>query len=83
MLPRKAMATLTFSFDTGPVTLSEIIDVFATAYNYQATVNGQPNPESKAQFTRRMVRQYIRDIYIAEKDKIEQAKIVKANLQLD
>lgn len=56
------MATLAFSFDTGTVPFSRIVDAFATAYNYQATIDGQPNPETKAQFTRRMVRQYIIEI---------------------
>lgn len=56
------MATLTFTFDTGTITTAEILDAFAKAYNYQVTINGQPNPETKAVFARRQVRRYILDI---------------------
>jgi hypothetical protein len=59
------MATLTFSFDTGAVPLSRIVDAFAKAYRYQAIIDGQLNPETKAQFARRMVQQYIRDIVVS------------------
>lgn len=60
------MATLTFTFETGVVTLNEITNAFATAYNRPDTVPDPntpgatiPNPETKAQFARRMVRQFI------------------------
>jgi hypothetical protein len=58
------MATLSFSFNTGTVPLSRIQDAFALAYGYQATVSdgngGQiPNPETKAQFTQRKIREYV------------------------
>lgn len=45
------MATLSFTL-TGPA-LAEVIDVFGETY--QATINGQPNPESKPEFARRQV----------------------------
>lgn len=53
------MATLTLTYDTGNVTLATIMNAFAEEYGYQDTINGQPNPESKADFARRIVRQYI------------------------
>ncbi len=56
------MATLTFTFDTGAVPLNRILDAFATAYSYQSIIDGVPNPETKAQFARRMVMEYIRDV---------------------
>lgn len=61
------MATLSVSYDTGPVPLSRITDAFADAYGWTATItNGGgvtvPNPETKAQFMRRKVGEYIRDV---------------------
>lgn len=53
------MATFTLTFDTGAVPLSKITDAFASAYDYDAVVDGAPNPETKAQFTRRMIRHLI------------------------
>jgi hypothetical protein len=76
------MATLNFSFDTGNVPVPEIVDAFASAYRYEETIDGQPNPESKAAFARRMIKNYIRDIYISEKRKVEEAKITKFDLDL-
>ena len=55
---------ITFTFETGSVPTSKIVDAFAAHYNYSATVldvNGQPiaNPESKNNFAKRMLRNYI------------------------
>lgn len=62
------MATLTFSFDTGSVPLSRIVDGIAKVYGYQTTIPdpnnpGQtiPNPETKAEFGRKQVRKFIVD----------------------
>lgn len=53
------MATLTFSFDTGTVPLNRIIDAIALQGGYRATIDGQPNSETKAQFARRLVQRFI------------------------
>lgn len=60
------MATLTFSFDTGAVPLSRIVDGMAVTYGYPETIPdpanpGQtiPNTETKAQFARRQIRRII------------------------
>lgn len=60
------MATLTFSFDTGNVPISRIVDAMAIKYGYQATIPDPenaggmiPNPETKAQFGRRQIRNII------------------------
>jgi hypothetical protein len=53
------MPTLTFSYDTGNVPLSRIINSYAEQFGYVDTINGQPNPETKAEFARRMVRTQI------------------------
>jgi hypothetical protein len=41
---------------------TRIQDAFAASYAYQATINGQPNPESKAQFTKRKIAEYVKDV---------------------
>jgi hypothetical protein len=61
------MATLTLTYDTGAVSLSRIQDAIAAAYGYQTTIpdgNGGtiPNPESKAQFARRMIGGHIKSV---------------------
>lgn len=60
------MAVLTFSFDTGIIPLSRIVDAMAITYGYSATIPdpanlGQtiPNPETKAQFGRKQIRRII------------------------
>ena len=37
-------------------------NAFATAYGYQNTIDGLPNPESKAQFRARKIKEYIKDV---------------------
>lgn len=50
------MATLTFTFETGDVPLSRIIDAFAGLNGYV------PGDETKEQFARRMVGKRIEDM---------------------
>jgi hypothetical protein len=69
------MATITFTYDTGSTPLSKITDAFALAYNYQTTIDGQSNPETKSQFARRMVKQYVVETVRAEDIKAAQAAI--------
>lgn len=56
------MPQLQFTFDTGAVPLSRIVDAIALEYGYQAITNGSPNPETKAQFSRRMIGTVIKNI---------------------
>jgi hypothetical protein len=39
-----------------------VLDAVCGSLGYQDTVDGQPNPETKAQFVRRMLKQSIRDM---------------------
>lgn len=87
------MATLTFSFDTGSVPLSRIVDAFATAYNYQAILPAtplaipplpeRPNPETKEQFARRMVRRYIRETVVSIEHNVAREALTPPTLALD
>jgi hypothetical protein len=70
------MATLTFTFDTGTVPLSKITDSFASAYSYQAILaDGSVNPETKQQFARRKIKEYVIDIVKSEDSKAAHAAI--------
>ncbi len=60
------MATLSFSFETGSVTVARIVDAMALHYGYQANIPdpanaGQTiaNPETKAQFAKSQIRHII------------------------
>lgn len=39
-----------------------VINAMAAVHGYEETINGQPNPETKAQFARRMLLKYLRDV---------------------
>ncbi|MEO8650500.1 MAG: hypothetical protein ABI539_15160 [Acidobacteriota bacterium] len=41
---------------------NRIMDAFAAAYQYQATIDGQPNPQNKSDFTVEKISGYIQDI---------------------
>jgi hypothetical protein len=62
------MATLSFSYNTGSVPLSRIVDAMAVVYGYPVNVDdpenpGQtiPNPQTKAEFGRAVIRRIIID----------------------
>lgn len=54
------MATVSITVPDAMVT--RINDAFATAFEYPATIDGEPNPETKTQHTRRRVREYVAGI---------------------
>lgn len=63
------MATLNLSFETGSVPLSKINNAIALEFNYQENIPdianpGQtiPNPETKSQFSKRMIGNIIKSI---------------------
>lgn len=64
------MATLTLVYDTGAVPLSRITDAFASRYRYMDTIDGEANPETKAQFARRMVKEHIITVVRQEEQKV-------------
>lgn len=53
--------TVTINFANDAMN-ARIRNAFATAYGYQNTINGQPNPETKAQFRDRKIKEYIKDV---------------------
>lgn len=54
------MATITITVPN-PV-VPRINDAFAATYQYQSEIDGAPNPETKSQFTQRMIRKYVKEI---------------------
>lgn len=39
--------------------MTRLEDAFAATYGYQAIINGQPNPETKAQHARRKIKEHV------------------------
>lgn len=53
------MTTITITIPNNITT--RVIDGFCKRYNYSPTLeNGEPNPETKAQFAQRKLREYIK-----------------------
>lgn len=45
---------------------TKIVDAFCTAYGYQDTINGAPNPQSKQAFFNARLTAYIKGVYQSE-----------------
>jgi len=45
--------------------LTRVINGFANYYHYQSTIDGEANPETKAQFSKRMLVEYIKNAVVA------------------
>lgn len=68
---------------------ARVRDAFAVAYGWQPTIDGQPNPESKAQHAARRVREYVKDVVrsaeaqaAAEAARAAQAAAVESEITL-
>lgn len=65
------MATITATATYADSLQVDLRDTLASAFNYQTTINGQPNPETKAAFVQRKLNEnfvgYIKRTYKAEK----------------
>ena len=56
----------TVSFTNPDAVMPRVMDAFAAVYGYSSTLpNGDANPETEAQFARRMVREYVRNVLAA------------------
>jgi hypothetical protein len=63
----------TANFDSS--TLQRVVNSFASAYGYQATINGQPNPQTKGDFAADQIIAYIKNIVQGEETKAAQAAV--------
>jgi hypothetical protein len=77
------MATFTITIDNA--ILQRALDAFATRYNYQAKLeDGGDNPETKAAFAKRMVRQYVQDVIKnTESPQAIQEAVAAKNAEID
>jgi hypothetical protein len=48
---------------------ARIANAFASAYGYQATINGQPNPQTKGDFAADQLVNYVKNIVLSEEAK--------------
>lgn len=58
------MAQLTITIPDAQT--ARVFDAFAAAYGYQATIDGQPNPQTRAQFARQKVIEFIKNTVKAQ-----------------
>ena len=54
------MITVTFSSDN-PAQDKQDIDDFCYQNNYQDVINGEPNPQTKVQYAKQVISQFIKD----------------------
>ena len=66
------MATITFTLSA--TALTRLVDATSTLYKYQTTINGSPNPETKAQFAQRIWREIMKD-FVKEFEQQKQLEI--------
>lgn len=53
------MATITLNIPDAQ--LNRVVNGLATLYGYQATVNGEPNPQTKAQFAKAQILRFVKE----------------------
>lgn len=81
------MATITINIPETKVTLAELANAFAVQYGYKDTISGEdgidiPNPESKGDFAKRHVLEYIKKVFISYKiNEAEKTARADANAQ--
>jgi hypothetical protein len=49
--------------------IGDIQDAVASVYKYEAIIDGNPNPETKAEFTNRILKKFLKDVYVTYKIK--------------
>lgn len=60
--------------------LNRVVDAICAQHDYQATINGAPNPETKSQFARRMIREFVKGcVRRQEMADAQAAALVKAD----
>lgn len=72
--------TITINFANDALN-AESRNAYATAYGYQDTINGAPNPESKAQFRERMIKEEIKRVIKGERTKTAYNAVVVTEVE--
>lgn len=55
----------TFSITVSNAAGARVVDAFTATYGYQATIDGAPNPETKAAFVTRILREHVKGVVLA------------------
>lgn len=64
--------------------LTRLIDAVCAVEQYQATINGAPNPETRAQFTKRKIGEHIKSlVQVYENDLLRQSTIIPRAVEID
>lgn len=58
--------TITINTPTG-VTVAQVVQTLSDYWGYQTTVDGQPNPETRGAFVKRMIARFVKQSYVAAK----------------
>lgn len=59
---------VTISLQLSDAAAAEVVNALCAQYNYQATDgDGQPNPETPAQFARRMLIQWVKGVVLTQR----------------
>jgi hypothetical protein len=55
-----------FNFTVPDAAVPRVVEAFCVRFGYQETsVDGVPNPETRGDFTRRMIREFIKDTVVS------------------
>lgn len=71
------MPTITFTLSAEHLT--RLVDAICETHGYEATINGQPNPETKNAFAKRMYAIQMRDT-VREYERLEALKVAQSSL---
>jgi hypothetical protein len=67
----------TISFEMSAEHLTRLVNALCESHGYQATIDGQPNPETKAVFAKKIAANILRNIVRQwENDKARQEAVV-------
>lgn len=54
-----ATVDVAFQLNTGSLTAGEVVRLVTTYLGYQETIDGEPNPQSRAQFARQKIAEQV------------------------
>jgi hypothetical protein len=73
----------TISFEMSAEHLTRLVNALSEAHGYQATIDGQPNPETKAAFAKKVAASILRgEVLSYETQKARQAVSAVADLTI-
>ena len=73
------MATFTATVTYPDAKQADLRDTLATRFGYQATINGQPNPQSKSQFIQALANDRLKVWLKSNYEEAKAAEVATAN----